>query len=99
MRWLIEQRASPTLLDEVEGLVRVHEEGGWHDADLLQAADSISFLETMGPLVQTWPPAAGEGKLHAMADRISPALTQAHLLAAPFLADALATLRTPHERS
>ena len=34
--------------------MRVHEEGGWREADVLQAADSLSFLETMVPLVLGW---------------------------------------------
>ena len=28
--------------------------GGWPEADLLQAADSLSFIETMAPLVRRW---------------------------------------------
>ena len=36
--------------DAVE-LVLYHEEGGWPEADLLQAADSLSFIETMTPLI------------------------------------------------
>jgi hypothetical protein len=30
----------------VEALIRVHEIGGWPEANLVQAADSLSFLET-----------------------------------------------------
>lgn len=33
------------LLTEVQRLIRVHELGGWPDADWVQAADSLSFLE------------------------------------------------------
>ena len=50
--------------DEVEALVRVHEEGGWPEADLVQAADSLSFLETMVPLVVGWVQ-AGRGAARA----------------------------------
>ena len=49
--WLREQDVEPALADEVEALVRVHEEGGWPEADVVQAADSLSFLETMVGLV------------------------------------------------
>ena len=38
----------------MEALVRVHEEGGWPEANVVQAADSLSFLETMVGLVAGW---------------------------------------------
>jgi hypothetical protein len=44
--WLRSNGADPDLVGEVENLIRVHEWGGWPDADLVQAADSLSFLET-----------------------------------------------------
>ena len=44
--WLRANGAAPDLVHEVEDLIRVHEWGGWPDADLVQAADSLSFLET-----------------------------------------------------
>jgi hypothetical protein len=44
--WLREQRADERLVEQVEALIRVHEWGGSPDADLVQAADSLSFLET-----------------------------------------------------
>ncbi|MCS7257415.1 MAG: DUF4202 domain-containing protein [Thermomicrobium sp.] len=43
--WLAEQGARPQLVEAVRELVAVHEWGGWPEADLLQAADSLSFLE------------------------------------------------------
>ena len=43
--WLREQGASAVLIGEVERLIRAHETGGWPEADLVQAADSLSFLE------------------------------------------------------
>lgn len=49
-RWLAEQGAAPETLAEVSALVRVHEDGGWPEANLLQAADSLSFLEVQGSL-------------------------------------------------
>ena len=44
--WMREQQAAPTLIAEVERLIRAHEVGGWPDADLVQAADSLSILDT-----------------------------------------------------
>ena len=46
-------RARPLTADAVS-LVAVHEVGGWPDANLVQAADSLSFIETLGPLVRQW---------------------------------------------
>ena len=44
--WLRANGAAPDLVEAVESLIRVHEWGGSPDADLVQAADSLSFLET-----------------------------------------------------
>ena len=52
--WLREQGAEPALTEEVERLVSVHEEGGWPEADIVQAADSLSFLETMVWILAEW---------------------------------------------
>lgn len=43
--WLREQDASDAFIGEVDRLIRAHETGGWPEADLVQAADSLSFLE------------------------------------------------------
>jgi hypothetical protein len=43
--WLREQGATDVFISEVERLIRAHETGGWPEADLVQAADSLSFLE------------------------------------------------------
>lgn len=43
--WLREQGATDVLIGEVDRLIRAHETGGWPEADLVQAADSLSFLE------------------------------------------------------
>lgn len=43
--WLREQGASADLISSVEALIEVHEFGGWPEADLVQAADSLSFLD------------------------------------------------------
>ncbi len=45
-QWLLAQGAGENLTAEVEKLVNAHEVGGWPEANLLQAADSLSFLET-----------------------------------------------------
>ena len=52
--WLAEQGADADVAARAEALVRSHEDGGDPEADLLQAADSLSFLETMVPLVLAW---------------------------------------------
>ncbi len=52
--WLLEQGAVDTLRTEVERLILLHETGGCADADLLQAADSISFLEINVDVPYTW---------------------------------------------
>jgi hypothetical protein len=44
--WLREQQADESLVRDVERLIRAHEIGGWDEADLVQAADSLSLLET-----------------------------------------------------
>jgi Domain of unknown function (DUF4202) len=44
--WLRQQRADPALVEKVEQLIRVHEDGGSAEANLVQAADSLSFLDT-----------------------------------------------------
>ncbi len=43
--WLREQKAAEAVVQEVEQLIRAHEDGGWREANLVQAADSLSFLE------------------------------------------------------
>jgi hypothetical protein len=43
--WLRGQGAGEALIGEVDGLIRVHEFGGWKEADDVQAADSLSFLD------------------------------------------------------
>ena len=81
------------------GLVHVHEVGGWPEADLVQAADSISFLETMVPAVLAWveegraPRERAEGKLRHCVERISPGLPRARRIAAAMLPPALSRLR------
>lgn len=52
--WLSGEGADASLVAEVRALVLDHEFGGWHEADVLQAADSISWLETNQDVAQKW---------------------------------------------
>jgi kynurenine formamidase len=100
---LRERGASVALADEVAGIVRVHEDGGWREADLVQAADSLSFLETMVPLVVAWvesgraPRERAAGKLCHSVDRISPDLPRAREIGEALLAPALSRLRAAND--
>jgi hypothetical protein len=94
-RWLGEQDAPTDLVAEVRRLILVHEEGGWHEADVLQAADSLSFLETLSGVTVAWvrrgiPPERAIDKLHFMAARIR--IDAARPEAEPLLERALADL-------
>jgi hypothetical protein len=97
-RWLREQAGPAALVAGVDELIRAHEDGGWPEADLLQAADSLSFLETMVPLVVGWVESGrasrerAAGKLQNSLDRMHPSLAQARALAQPMLRDALAAV-------
>jgi kynurenine formamidase len=104
--WMREQGAPDDLTEEVERLVRVHEEGGWPDADVVQAADSLSFLETMVHVLGEWiqsgraPRENAEGKARHSLERINPELVRAREEAEPLLAAALqrlAAVSTPAE--
>jgi hypothetical protein len=52
--WLRERGAPAAFVDGVRRPIREHEFGGSPEGDLMQACDSISFLETNGDLVSTW---------------------------------------------
>jgi hypothetical protein len=104
--WLRKQGADPRLTREVERLVLVHEEGGWPEANLVQAADSLSFLETMVGLVAGWvqsgraPRERAAAKLQHSLERIDPELRAAREEAELLLAAALqrlAEVPAPHE--
>jgi hypothetical protein len=98
--WLRAQDAPAALTERVAELVAVHELGGWPEADVLQAADSLSFLEVMVPVVEGWitsgrtPSARASAKLQSMQDRISPDLPRARELARPLLRAGLARLQS-----
>lgn len=90
--WLRGQGAAEELVAAVEELVVLHETGGTPAADVLQAADSLSFLET-NPAAR-WvregraSPERAAAKLRAMHDRVR--VSGARELAAPLLERALA---------
>jgi kynurenine formamidase len=96
---LRERGAGEALAGDVADIVRVHEDGGWREADLVQAADSLSFLETMVPLVLGWVESGrasrerAEGKLRHSVERISADLPRARELGEAMLAPALSRLR------
>lgn len=92
--WLRDQDAPDELVREVGDLVAVHESGGWPEADLLQAADSLSFLEVQVDLFLRMvasgrlPHDRAVDKLRFMHERIR--VARARELAAPLLDAALA---------
>jgi hypothetical protein len=94
--WLREQGAPVELASEVERLIRAHERGGAADEDLLQAADSLSFLETNAELVASWFTTGrcsrkrAEAQLRWMLERIS--LDRARDLARPLYEEAIAVV-------
>lgn len=96
--FLHEQGAGGDLVKAVISLICAHEYGGWPEADMLQAADSLSFLEVNIPLFLNAIPRDDDGnkrtQVHAkftwMYERIQ--VPEAQHLAAPFYRDALAHL-------
>jgi hypothetical protein len=95
--WLVERTAPDELVAAVQQPIREHEFGGSPEGDLMQAADSISFLEANGALVSTWvvrgecTEAKSEEKLRWMYERIR--LERARPLALPYLERSLEQLR------
>jgi hypothetical protein len=94
--WLRQRQAPHTLIAEVEQLVLAHENGGSADADLVQAADSLSFLDTNIDLfigfVQSgrFPASAVRWKFEHTFDRIK--LPRARAIARPLVNQAFARL-------
>lgn len=101
--WLVEHGAPPELVVAVQQPIREHEFGGSPEGDLMQAADSISFLEANGELVAGWALRGmcsvekAEEKLRWMYERIR--LERARPLAEPYLERSLAHLRQATARS
>jgi hypothetical protein len=97
-RWLLEQGGAVDGLSvsEVDRLVTLHEFGGLDGADLVQAADSLSFLETLQDTVSGWvlggecDVSQARAKYAYTADRIR--VAEARRLAEPLLAGALTAL-------
>ncbi len=58
--YLREQGASPESIGEVARLIRAHEYGGDSDENLVQAADSLSFLEVNVDVFLDWMDAGNE---------------------------------------
>jgi hypothetical protein len=83
-------------LSEVQRLITLHEFGGIGGADLVQAADSLSFLETLQDITRSWVINGECGVEQArakhlyMAERIR--VPEARRLAEPLLEQALASL-------
>ncbi|MEM7333596.1 MAG: HD domain-containing protein [Chloroflexota bacterium] len=59
--WLREQRINSELIEIISDLIVVHEYGGWPEASLVQAADSLSFLEVNTDKFIGWIPTAQFG--------------------------------------
>jgi hypothetical protein len=95
-RWLRENGAGESMVHEVEQLILLHEVGGTPDADAVQAADSLSFLETNVGLflgfVRTgrYSPEDVRRKFDRTLDRIG--IPHAKALARPLWEDAVARL-------
>jgi hypothetical protein len=97
-RWLEEQPERPgePFVKTVRRLVLLHELGGDAEADVLQAADSLSFLDTLQDLTAGWvrqglcSAEKAEQKLCYMRDRIR--IARARELAEPLFAAAAARL-------
>jgi hypothetical protein len=94
--FLRNEGAGSELISEIEQLILAHEVGGWHDADVLQAADSISWLETNQDVAQRW---VRDGRCDAewarekhrwSFERIG--LDEARELARPYYEEALASV-------
>lgn len=97
--WLEEEQASREFIADVERLILHHEIGGYPEADVLQAADSISFLEVNAERARQWlaegrcGPEQAQAKLDLMRDRV--AVGSARPIAAELHAAASAALAAP----
>jgi hypothetical protein len=95
--WLRESGASDRFVAGVRRPIREHEFGGSPAGDLMQAADSISFLETNATLVSTWfargecNAEKAEQKLRWMFERIR--LERARPIARPYYDRSIEELR------
>jgi hypothetical protein len=100
--WLAEQGVEPALREDVAALVSAHETGGSEAANLVQAADSLSFLELNPPRVIGWVREGrcdrdvAQAKLDWMRDRIQ--VAAARRLSEPLHARASAALEAQYPR-
>nr|BBH91980.1 hypothetical protein KTA_01790 [Thermogemmatispora argillosa] len=102
--FLREQQAPADLIEAVTALIRVHEVGGWPEADWVQAADSLSFLEVnVRPFLSMmsnsragWTPEAVRAKFSWMYTRIR--LPEARRWAEPLYQRALEQLQRQEAR-
>lgn len=101
-KWVarLDQMQEQIDLPELRRLITLHEFGGLDGADEVQAADSLSFLETLQDVVCRWVTsgecgvAQAQAKLEYMAKRVH--VPDAARLAEPFLEEALASLEGVH---
>jgi hypothetical protein len=90
--WLASEGAPEELAAAVARLVAAHEVGGWREADVLQAADSLAFLEVNATRPAAWvrdgrcSRAEARARLREMSDRI--AVEEARAPARTLLEDA-----------
>lgn len=97
--FLREQHVSETLITEISRLIEVHEMGGWSEADWVQAADSLSFLEVnidfflslINAPQNGWTHAQVRAKFDWMYQRIK--IAEARELATPLYEQALRKLK------
>ena len=95
--WMRSQNADAEITKEVQKLISVHEDGGWPEANLVQAADSVSFLdcniELFLDMVRSgkWSSAAVREKFNYSYERIQ--VPAAREIAAPMLKRANEKLR------
>lgn len=94
--WLAGEGAEEELVADVRRLIVAHEVGGAPDEDLLQAADSLSFLEVNPPVVVGWHTSGrcdrerSRAQLRWMFERIR--VPRARDLAQPLYEEALAVV-------
>jgi hypothetical protein len=101
--FLREHHAPETLVEDVARLIYVHEIGGWPEADRVQAADSLSFLEvnvdfflnSIGTSQIGWTPDTVRAKFDWMYYRIQ--IPEARDLATPLYELALHKLNKKEE--
>ena len=94
--WLRGEGGEEALVLEVERLIAAHETGGSPEEDLMQAADSLSFLETNQEVIARWVTSGRCGRERAKAqhrwmfDRIR--IERARTLAEPLYEEAIAAV-------